>query len=224
MTIGFPSPLGTLIPGMTTSQWTAATVSSTGAPTINNYIDDGFRMTLTTTGVTAALIRQYAAMTFNRNWLPGKNSEIDWTKPFKVLIPLRCDIGGNEFKFTIFIGGLSAAPSAHTMSGKGLSVCILGTAADAGTIQICAHNGTAQTNSTAVAQVFDGTLDWLLVDYVPGVGAALSVDGVPVASVAAAALPTGVSTSACGWAVLMEHTTVTNGTSVVQLHQFQISY
>lgn len=181
-------------------------------------------MTLTTTGVTAALIRQYAAMTFNRNWLPGKNSEIDWTKPFRVRIPIRCDIGGNEFKFTVFIGGLSAAPSAHTMSGKGLTVCILGTAANAGTIQICAHNGTAQVNSTAVAQVFDGTLGNLLVEYIPGVGAALSVDGVAVASVAAAALPTGVSASADGWAVLMEHTTTTNATSAVQLHQFQIEF
>lgn len=224
--LGPVRPLGVIAPMMTTNQWTAATVSSTGVPSLNNTIEDGFRMSISSSGTTAALIRQYSAMTFNRNWLPGKNSEIDWSKPFRVRIPIRCTIGGvgTGFKFTVFIGGLSAAPTVHTMSGKGLALCIIGTGANAGTVQLGAHNGSAQVDCTAVPETFDGSLRHIDVLYLPGTGAILSVGGSLIGTVASAALPTGTSSSACGWAVLMEHTTATNGVSIVNLPHFTIEF
>ena len=226
-TVFYPScGVGSIATLMTSAQWTAATVSSTGSPALNNTIEDGFRMTLATTGSTAALIRQYAAMTFNRNWLPGKNSEVDWTKPFRIRVPMRLQVGGtgNGFKLTMFFGGLSAAPTVHTMSGKGINLCITGTAANTANVQICAHNGSTQVNSTASSQTFDGTLRNLDIWYQPGTGLTLMLAGVVIGTVASGSLPTGVSSSACGWAVLLEHTTATNGTSTYQQHPYTVDF
>lgn len=218
---------GSIIVPMTTTQWAAFTVSTTGAPSINNTIEDGFRMTVTTTGATAALIRQYSAMTFNRNWLPGKNSEIDWDKPFRIRIPMRLTIGGTGlgFKYTLLFGGLSAAPTGHTMSGKGFNLCVIGTGANAGTVQIGAHDGSGQNDDVAPdTYTFDGSLKHLDVWNLPGVGATLMVDGVACASIDPSDLPTGVTTSAQGWAALMEHTTATNGSSILQQHPFIVDF
>jgi len=227
-TVFYPScSLGSLIVPMTTTQWTAFTVSTTGAPSINNTIEDGFRMTLTTTGATAALIRQYAAMTFNRNWLPGKNSEIDWSKPFRVRIPLRVTIGGNGlgFRYTLLIGGLSAAPTGHTPIGKGLSINVEGIAAGEGAVSLGAHDGTSYGESDNLAFTANGTLVHLDLWFLPDtLGAVLMLNGAVVGSIPVGEIPAGVSTSAQGWAALMEHTTDTAGSSFVQQHPFIVDF
>jgi hypothetical protein len=211
---------------MTTTAWAAATVSTTGAPTVTNTVDLAWRQLIISSGAQAALIRQYAGLSGSVNWLPGPLNQIDWDKPWRLRITLRLDIGGNGtgFKWTLFMGGLNAAPTGHTMSAKGANLCIIGTATDAGTIQVGAHNGTAQVDSSTSAQTFDGTPKHLDIHYIPGTGLILLIAGTVVASVASASLPAGLGTASHnGWGFLMEHTTATAGASTCVVTNMTLS-
>lgn len=226
-TVGGAPLLGeTRIP-MTTTAWAAATVSTTGAPAVANTIDWAWSQVIVSNATQAALIRQYAGLSGGTNWLPGLINQIDWDKPWRLKLSLRCDIGGtgSGFKWTLFIGGLNAAPTVHTMSAKGMNLCILGTAGDAGTIQIGAHNGSAQVDSTPVARVCDGSLMLIEVQYLPGIGAVLMHNGAAIGTIASASLPTGLGIgSRNGWAFLMEHTIATNGTSNVSVTNMTVEH
>lgn len=219
---------GGIMPPLNTTAWAAATVSTTGAPTITNAADWAQRMLLISTGAQAALIRQYAGLSGSANWLPGLGNQINWDVPWRVRWSQNCLIGGNGtgFKWTMMIGGLNAAPTGHTLSNKGVAVCIAGTGANAGTIQILAHNGIIGGASSAVAQsgVFNGTLAHWELQYVPGTGLYLLKDGELVTTLATN-LPSGIGGGSFnGWAMLMEHTIATAGISIVNTNSLQVRF
>ncbi len=212
---------------MTTAAFTAATVSTTGAPTITNTVTSAWIQLISSSAAQAALIRQFANLSGSVNWLPGPINQIDWDKEWILEFTVACDIGGtgSGFKWTLFIGGLSAAPSGHTMTAKGVNFCVLGTGTDAGTVQIGAHNGTTQTNSSTSAQTLNGRSIAFKVHYLPGQGAFLFANGNLVASLASSSLPTGLGAgSANGWAFLMEHTTATNGIGQVNISNMAVRF
>lgn len=226
---GIPSvknPGAVLVIPATSAVWTAATVASVGPPTFLNTQDFGWRQTIVSSGAQSGMIRQYAGLSGSANWLPGTLPVINWSVGFRLAFTLQIDIGGTEAKWTLHIGGLSAATGAHALAAKGLGICITGTAADNAGIQVRAHDGTTEGLSSSVALgagVFDGTSNlWELV-WIPGSGAYLYRNGVAVTAVTTN-LPAGSGgSSANGWEMLFEHTTNTNATSILVLHNLIVS-